>query len=140
MRWFAHREALNDQGDDNMKMKIVRALLWMIRTFNFCLVLDDNCVSIYRWRRSHATGFHDWFESPNAVGLLDREYVETTLEVDGFGWLVWQILTRSELQTRRWQHVDSSDEALEDLERLLGDEFAAAWLARRHQHQDREKH
>lgn len=97
-----------------MKMKIVRVLLWMIRTFNFFLMLDEDSVTIYRWKRSATTGFNDWFESPNGLGELDIEYVETIAD-SGFWWMVWQILSKSELQTHRWQDIDPLDESNETL-------------------------
>jgi hypothetical protein len=90
-----------------MKMKVVGALLWMIRAFNFGLVLDDGCVSVYAWERSFATGVvYDWFESPNGSGVLERYSVTYVLENDGFLWLVWQILMNSSLLWRKPGAVD----------------------------------
>src|ERR1700744_289400 len=97
------------QGGNYVKITVVRVLLWMIRTFNFFLMLDEDSITIYRWQRSITTGFRDWFESPNGLGELDIEYVETIAECS-FWWMVWQILTKSELQTSRWQDDELHDE------------------------------
>ena len=89
-----------------MRIKIVRALLWMIRRFSFSVVLNDNAVTVYQWEQSRVTGLRDWFESPNVAGELDRESVSTVLQREGLGWLAWQILTNSELQARRLNVAD----------------------------------
>jgi hypothetical protein len=63
-----------------VRIKIVRALLWMIRRFSFSVVLNDNAVTVYQWEQSRVTGLRDWFESPNVAGELDRESVSTVLQ------------------------------------------------------------
>src|SRR5258708_1733793 len=86
---------------NTVKLCVIRALLWMIRTFKFFLVLDDG-PSVYDWRIQSGK-MVDYFESPNVRGGYDAFYVCCELRTAGFLSLAWAILTRSTLGTRHWR-------------------------------------
>ena len=87
-----------------MKMKVIRALLWMIRTFKFSLAWGDGvAIMVYDWGTDRGK-LVDCFLTPSPRGC-DAYDVCCVLRKEGFLFLVWTILARSSLTTGYWRRT-----------------------------------
>jgi hypothetical protein len=91
-----------------VKLLVIRALFWMIRTFKFDFHLEDGPM-VYNWRLEDGKVV-DYFESPTGHGL-DGHHVCCVLRTEGFFRLAWAILTQSKLTTGYWLRTFNTDRA-----------------------------
>jgi len=93
-----------------MKLRLIRFVLCIVRTLRFEVTYCTGSVMTYVWERDPDSGaVRAWFESPNNLGERELYPICCVLRMDGFWFLIWQILAHSYPLTGTWRYWEGRE-------------------------------